>query len=504
MLPPPLPLGKTARFRAPPWHDRHPDRLRLDVRLAPDHLARRIDRLVDALDLAELRQAYAGSGSDPYPPELLLKAVLFECQRGVHAPARWHTDAHESEPLRWLLRGCEPARSRWYAFRDRLAPEYLQRLNAQVSTQARQLDLSAGHRAAQDGTNCAANSSRHRLLSAATVRERLRLLEPACAADERGEAVGDRPAWMARQRNRARQLRLYQRALARLEQRQHQELQKRACDRQPPERARLNPSDLDAVPGLDKFKVYRPLYNVQLLDDLDSPLILAYDVFAQASDAGTLPPLLARAREQGWQLRVLLCDSGYVSGPHLAAAAKEEVVVYAPWPQPAPGETSAKPPAWLPREEFVYLAGPDCYVCPRGGRLELQTVRTQQRAGGEKVRVAVYRCPGEQCRECPLAAWCVPNPQAGRTIYRSEHEGLFAALRQRLAGAEGQQLYRLRKQTVELGFADLKENRQVRRLAGRGLARAQAQVGLCVLAHNGLEVDKARQAARAGPTAAAS
>jgi hypothetical protein len=504
-----LPTGKAARFRhparfrAPAWDDRHPDFLRLDARLEADHLARRIDRVVNALDPAELRAAYAGTGSDAYPPELLLKVALFEGQRGVHSPGHWHRDAHECEPLRWLLRGCEPARSRWYAFRGRIHPGLLQRLNAQLSAQARDLGLSQGRRAAQDGTTEAANSSRHRLLGPATVRERLRLLEAACAADGRGEAVPDRPAWMARKRNRNKQLRLYRRALERLEQRQQQEQQKRACDRQPPEQLRVNPSDPDAVPGLDKLKVYRPLYNVQLLCDLDSRLILGYDVFAQVSDAGTLPPLLDRAQEQGWQLAVLLTDSGYVSGPHLACAEQRRVVLYAPWQQQSPGQRKGRPPGWLPKEEFVYLEGRDCYVCPRGERLGLEVVRTEKRAQGERVQVKVYRCDGARCRDCPLGAWCAANPGAGRTVNRSEHEGLFEALRQRMASAQGQALYRLRKQTVELGFADLKENRQVRRLSGRSLARAQTQVGLCVLAHNGLEVDKARQAARAGPKAAA-
>ncbi len=45
-------------------------------------------------------------------------------------------------------------------------------------------------------------------------------------------------------------------------------------------------------------------------------------------------------------------------------------------------------------------------------------------------------------------------------------------------------LYRQRKQTVELRFADGKEHRKVRRFTGRGRERGEAQVGLSVLAHN--------------------
>ena len=74
------------------------------------------------LDPIDLHDAYAGTGSEAHRPEPLLKAVLYETRRGRHSPAHWHRDAHECGPLRWLLRGCDPSRSCWYAFRDRLGP----------------------------------------------------------------------------------------------------------------------------------------------------------------------------------------------------------------------------------------------------------------------------------------------------------------------------------------------------------------------------------------------
>ena len=52
----------------------------------------------------------------------MLRVVLYEVQRGHHNPAAWRRDAAWAEPVRWLLRGCTPSRSCWYAFRDRIAP----------------------------------------------------------------------------------------------------------------------------------------------------------------------------------------------------------------------------------------------------------------------------------------------------------------------------------------------------------------------------------------------
>jgi hypothetical protein len=109
------------RFAPPPWHDDDPRRRDLGARLAPDHLARGIDQAVARLDLTALFAAYAGTGSEAHRPDLLLRAVLYETHRGRHRPAEWHRDAAEVEPLRWLLRGCQPSRSCWYGFRARAA-----------------------------------------------------------------------------------------------------------------------------------------------------------------------------------------------------------------------------------------------------------------------------------------------------------------------------------------------------------------------------------------------
>jgi hypothetical protein len=56
--------------------------------------------------------------------------------------------------------------------------------------------------------------------------------------------------------------------------RQARNRQKRASKRTAAERLVLAPADPEAAVSRDKEKVFRPLYNVQLLDDLDSPLIL--------------------------------------------------------------------------------------------------------------------------------------------------------------------------------------------------------------------------------------
>jgi hypothetical protein len=254
----------------------------------------------------------------------------------------------------------------------------------------------------------------------------------------------------------------------------------------------LSAADPEAAVGLDKEKVFRPLYNVQVFDDLDSPLVLGYEVFAQPNDAGLLGALLRRTRELvGHGLKEVLVDPAYAGAADLKAAAQAGVTVYASPPKEARGPR-------LPKSAFTWLAGEQTYVCPQGHRLRLEAHGKAKRSGPEHVVVRRYRCPPAHCAGCPLAAACAQNPQAGRTVSRGEDEEEVEALRARMDSAEAKALYQLRKQTVELVNADWKAHRKLRRFNGRGLERARCQVGLLVLSHNLLTLpalEKAKAAA---------
>src|SRR4051794_22099170 len=117
--------GRCARrfFADPPWDTASARWLDLDAELDPDHPARRIARMVDdELDLGPLRRRYAGRGSRPHRPDLLLKLLLFEHERGRPQPVQWHKDLAENKAVQWLTFGIRPSLTSLYEFRDRVQP----------------------------------------------------------------------------------------------------------------------------------------------------------------------------------------------------------------------------------------------------------------------------------------------------------------------------------------------------------------------------------------------
>ena len=198
ILPGPRPDNTlSVRFLQPLWHDDHPQALDLQRRLPYDHLARQFEQAVGRLDLRPLYACYHGTGDRPFPPDLLLQVVLYEIRQGRHRPSQWFKAAHESEPVRWLLRGCVPSRTSWYSFRDRLGP-VLYQLHDQVMALALQEGLTPATRAAQDGTLVAANASRHRLVNDKTLGKREQQLAQAVADEASPVAKEDRPDWIAK------------------------------------------------------------------------------------------------------------------------------------------------------------------------------------------------------------------------------------------------------------------------------------------------------------------
>jgi transposase len=470
---------RRVRFRELPLQPPNPDWHQLDERLDRQHLARLILHALHDLDLMPLFAVYAGRGSAAYQPQRLLAAVLYELHYGHRCPAQWFRHAQESDPLRWLLGGYTPSRSAWYDFRDRIADVVLP-LVQQVVRQAIADGFTPANRAAIDGTLIAANASRHQLQSQSTLAQHREQLEQATAAAAAAAVPVERPGWMAPTAGgRRQQSRRYRQAQDTMDQRQRRNGHKRASKRTAAEKIRISVGDPEAAVGRDKEKVYRPLYNVQLLDDLDSPLILAYGVFAQPNDAGLVGGLLRQVQEGcGPAVAVLVGDAGYAGGPDLAAAAALGATVYAPWQQ---NDYSVKKVArYYPKEAFVWSAAAQAYRCPAGERLELRGVSRTQRSGPERIELQQYAAAPSRCQECALRERCTGGKGA-RTISRSEHEELIEALRARMATAAGQALYKQRKQTVELANADVKTHRGLRRFSGHGLRRVTTEMGLVVL-----------------------
>jgi len=476
------------------------------------------------LDLQPLRDTYHGRGSRPHRPEFLLKLLLFEHMRGRLQPMQWLQDLQENLAVQWLTFGLQASKTALYEFRDRVGPLLPGWLAQIVQTAVREghTDAAVG---SLDGTYVAANSSRHRTMTLETVDRRLEQLDQArapaeetaamiaaatptvlettvreaCAADEPVAdtvpttvaplAAAPPSAWMSRTaRGRKRQERRLRLARQVLQKRQAQNARRRKDKRKTARQIRASLGDPQAVLGRDKLNVFRPLYNVQVMTDVKTDLVLAYDVNENVSDSGQLVSMLDRTREvTGRPLPVVLVDSGYPSGPDLAACQRRGVTVLAPWQENSFSEARAQArpkKQLLSKEQFVWEPALQAYRCPQGKQLVYAKSIKKQKANGDYHPLDVYQAPPADCMACPLRARCTTSSKGTRMVQRQPDEEFVEQLKKRMQTPEAKSQYAQRGCTVERRFADLKSHRNFQRMSGQTPERAQAQTGLTLLAHN--------------------
>jgi transposase len=494
---------KCARFATPPWTTESEEWQALDEHLPVDHLARRIAQAVDQLDLDPLWKSYLGVGKRALRPDLLLRVVLYEMHNKRPSPAQWTKDARESEPVRWLLFGLEPSRARWYDFRDRLA-SFWDEWNAHVLQLTLQVEMTTATRVAVDSSSVAANAARRKLFNEERLQQRQQVIDKHLRSMQGGEPVADEPpGWLAKtEAGLHEQKQRYAHAAAIMHERQKANAQRRSSKRRPADQVLISPADPAAALARDKEGVFRPLYTVQFVRDLDSPLIFAYDVLTQNNDNGVLEPLVERMVDNvGVKPKQMFVDSGYVSVRHLEFCHLAGITLYGPCQENTFSVANDKKPqsnqhTELPKSAFTWLPEEQTYKCPEGHRLQFTGTQTQQRAD-HKITLTLYTCPPEHCQACPRQSACTRTPRKGRTVSRMKNEELLDELRERMGTDEAKELYKLRSRTVEQSFADLKEHRGLRRFHCRGRPRVRAEVGALVLTHNLLQLtahsDKRRQ-----------
>ncbi len=478
-----------------------------------------------------MRDTYHGRGSKPHRPELLLKLLLYEHMRGRPQPMQWHQDLRENLAVQWLTFGLQASKTALYEFRDRVGPLLPEWLAQVVRTAVREghTDAAVG---SLDGTYVAANSSRHRTVTLETVDRRLEQLDqfrvpaeelaatipaatstmleiPVREASVADEPVPDSdgpvadavpasvappaaappPAWMSRTaRGRKRQERRLRLARQVLQHRHVQNARRRKDKRKTARQIRGSLGDPQAVLGRDKLDVFRPLYNVQVMTDVKTDLVLAYDVNGSVSDSGQLVPMVDRTQEvTGRPLEAVLVDSGYPSGPDLAACQQRGVTVLAPWQENSFSEARAQADPKkqrLSKEQFVWEPALQAYRCPQGKQLVYAKSIKKQKANGDYHPWDVYQALPEDCVACPLRSRCTKSSQGTRMVQRQPDEEFIEQLKKRMQTPEAKSLYAQRCRTVERRFADLKSHRNFQRMSGQTPKRAQAQTGLTLLAHN--------------------
>src|SRR5712692_9461253 len=211
-------------------------------------------------------------------------------------------------------------------------------------------------------------------------------------------------------------------------------------------------------------------YNVQSAVDTKHHLIVSHAVTNVGPDRGQLSSMAEQARTAiGSETIEVVADRGYYAGEEILACQEAGITVYLPKPM----TSGAKAEGRFGKQDFVYVAEDDVYLCPAGERL---TYRYTNEEDGKTLR----RYWTTACQTCALKSQCTPGKE--RRISRWEHEAVLETVQDRLD--RNPDKMRVRRQTVEHPFGTIEAWMGATHFQMRRLPKVASEMALHVLAYN--------------------
>jgi len=200
-------------------------------------------------------------------------------------------------------------------------------------------------------------------------------------------------------------------------------------------------------------------------------LIASGEAVSENNDLNQFHNQLSHASENlGNKPRQACSDSGYFSFKDVNQVS-EDITVVMPTQKQAQKENNIHPVKPFDKEQFQYDSDKDEYICPEGKRLKYVG------AAFSSARKMAYKSAGKDCRGCPHFGVCTTS-RDGRKVVRMAEESLKDRLEDIYHSPQGQEVYRLRKQKVELPFGHMKRNLGAGQFLLRGKKGVDAELSL--------------------------
>ena len=338
--------------------------LSVDDWVAENHLARFVVDIVARLDLSPIKNAYAGRGSDAYPPNIMVALLFYGYATGVFTTRKIEQATYDSIAFRYIAVNTHPDHDTIASFRKRFLKE-LKALFVQILLIAHEMGVMKLGSVSLDGTKIKANASRHHALSwdyARKLEKQLEgeikdLLQKANQADKHDLPDGmNIPEELARRESRleaiaAAKAQIEQRAAERFAKEQKEYEEKVSARKakaketgkkpggRPPKPPEPGPKSKDQVNLTDTESRIMPrsgggfeqAYNGQAAVDTDSMLIVENHITQQSNDKLELTPAvedLSRLPDSLGTVDTLLADTGYFSSDNVEKCETNDIVPY--------------------------------------------------------------------------------------------------------------------------------------------------------------------------------
>lgn len=332
--------------------------------LPEGHLARFVVEIVEQLDLRSLKASYAGRGSQPYNPVMLLALLFYGYSTGVFSSRKLERSTYDSVAFRFIAANSHPDHDTIATFRKRFLKE-LSGLFVQILMIARQTNMLKLGSVSLDGSKIKANASKHKALSyehacklevqlKAEVAELLKKAESADKADipdgmnvpeelqrreQRLSAIAAAKIEIERraaERHTREQAAYEEKIAARAKKTEETGKKPKGKQPKPPTPGPNSKDQVNLTDGESRIMPvsgggFEQTYNAQAAVDTKSKLIVVAHITQQSNDKQELEPTLKSLHALPKKLGTtteLLADSGYFSENNVNACEGDGITPY--------------------------------------------------------------------------------------------------------------------------------------------------------------------------------
>jgi transposase len=440
----------------------------LDDYVAEDNPARAIEAFVGQLDLMSLGFENAepkATGRPGYHPATLLKLYIYGYLNRIQSSRRLERETQRNLELIWLCGRLTPDFKTIADFRKDNGPA-IRRVCREFVLLCRKLDLFSEAIVAIDGSKFKAVNNRDKNFTDRKLQARLAQLEESVGryldeldrADRQPAAVSEGRVTRLKEKIAGLKAKM-------------KELKEIGEDMKIAPDGQVSQTDPDARSMATSGRGTGVVgYNVQIAVDTKHHLLVAHEVTNLGHDRTQLAPMAEQAKgiiDQGHL--TVVADRGYFSGPQIKACEDQGIETLVPKPDTSGNKAAGR----FGRQEFIYDAAKDEYLCPAGQRA-IRRFTTVEHG------LTLHKYWTSACSKCAIKSQCTTNDY--RRISRWEHEHVLERMLARLA--QTPDAMKIRRRTVEHVFGTLKSWMGSTHFLTKTLPRVSTEMSLHVLAYN--------------------
>ncbi len=463
---------------------------RLTDLFSADHICLLIKQVVECIDYSAFDVKYSGAGAPAYHPRVPLKLLMMANIDGIKSSRRIAKSAQENVVYIYLGEKAKPDFRTICNFRND-NPELVEEADFQLKKFAFKNGLIDLSHLITDGTSIKADANNDKILDQEMI-DKLRKyihrqVQEGIKVDEReDELYGDKSFHqMPKEFNDREKRRPIVREMVKEINNAIREnkpgkinkiekkLDKVELAMQEQNIKKYSFTDSESRFMINKKGKLELSYNAQITVDKNG-IIINNHVSQCAVDKNELIPAIKNIEKDFGKLKKgtkISADGGYENGEAIQELTQRGFDLY------IPGRKESTKNKFF-KGKFKYDEEKDIFICPKKQKLKLHGSYFHKKS---KQHRNLYQC--KECPKCPHQKECCKSANY-RTIIALPHEKLTQQIKNKLKTPEGKAVYKLRKQTVETAFGDIKHNKKFREFLSRGIKNVKTEWNFACIAHN--------------------